>query len=131
VYDLHGLGDVMVARVALDHRGTPGHEKMLPAPWAVARFVDPSVAVDPSDFSPGGLTVMLPGVDLIVDEADFEDDTAAARRALDCGDLAELFENTRDPLTPELFLGNIVDSVRLDDFRYPADPQEAEAQLCS
>jgi hypothetical protein len=38
--------------------------------------------------------------------------------------------DTRAPLSPQRFLGNVVDAVRLHGLRVPVDPHEARARFC-
>ncbi len=57
-------------------------------------------------------------------------DAEAARRALDCGELAALSQAVHDPLTPGRFLRNLVDAPALTRLQIPADPHEAEARFC-
>jgi arabinofuranosyltransferase len=134
VVDRLGLADPITARVALDYRATPGHEKALPAPWIAAAFVDDDHPVtDPSrfdrlDFS----SAMLVGVDITApnDRAGFAGERVAARAALGCGALRERIWDVRARLTPKRFVGNMVDAVRLDRFRFPSDPVAARRRLC-
>jgi arabinofuranosyltransferase len=58
------------------------------------------------------------------------DGVAAARRALGCGDLADLLEATTEPLDVASFLRNVLASPRLTAFRFDPDPIVAEAELC-
>ncbi|MEV5428070.1 hypothetical protein [Streptomyces sp. NPDC052701] len=88
--------------------GRVGHDKRLPAAWVVAdrgdgRHVPPGI--DPAQ-------------------------VAAARHALRCGALAELHRATRDPLTPGRFLRNLTGAWERTSFRFPADPKQAERELC-
>ena len=134
VYDRLGLADPVVARAELDGRGTAGHEKMLSAPWVAAAFVDTRHEIrDPGRFAPIdplAWTWTATGLPREVDEASFAADRRAARRALECGGLEELVHDTRAPLDPQRFLGNIVDAVRLHDLSIPVDPHEARDELC-
>jgi arabinofuranosyltransferase len=131
VHDRLGLADPVTAHLALDRRGRPGHEKMLPGSWIAALFVAPGARV-PGDFEqPDGMAAFLAGVDVVRDPARFATERAAATDALGCGELAELLHDTRAPLTPGRFLGNIADAPRLHGFRFPVDPEEARARLCS
>ncbi len=57
-------------------------------------------------------------------------DAEAARRALDCGDLADLSRAVHDPMTPSRFLRNLVDAPALTGLRVPADPNEAVDRFC-
>jgi arabinofuranosyltransferase len=104
VLDRHGLADPFVARVDLEERGRPGHEKTLPIAWAVARFTDPAPIEDGS--------------------------VAAARRALGCGRLADLERAVRGPLTWDRFLENASGAWARDRLRLPADPFDAETTFC-
>jgi arabinofuranosyltransferase len=72
------------------------------------------------------------GVDFfgLSDDATFASDRAAAAQALDCGALRELAHNARAPLTFGRFLGNVVDAVRLNGFRFPLDATAARDQVC-
>ncbi|MFD4476385.1 hypothetical protein ACFWPU_09770 [Streptomyces sp. NPDC058471] len=87
--------------------GRVGHDKRLPDTWI---FADRGRGPLPEGLDPAG--------------------AAAARRALDCGPLAELRAATRDPLTPGRFLHNITGSWERTSFRFPNDPVRAERQLC-
>ncbi len=134
VYDRLGLADPVVARAELAHRGTAGHEKLLSPPWVAAAFVDPRFPVgDPESFAPVdslAWTWSSTGAQLDVDADSFVADRTAAVEALDCGELGELVHDTRAPLSPKRFLGNIVDAVRLHDMTVPVDPQEARDEFC-
>jgi hypothetical protein len=134
VYDILGLADPVVARVELYHRGAPGHEKLLGPPWVAAAFVDGDSPIDdPAGFAAvpaWGVLLSGSSVPVPVDVATFEADRRAAAQALTCGPLGELVHNIRAPLSPQRFVGNMVDAVRLHSFRFPADPQEARRELC-
>jgi hypothetical protein len=134
VYDRLGLADPVVARAELDHRGTAGHEKLLGPAWIAAAFVDPRSPIGaPEGFAAlSGLAWTWTGttVPLTVDTDTFAADRQAAAEALDCGELGELIHDARAPLSPERFLGNIVDAVRLHDLAVPVDPHEAQARIC-
>jgi arabinofuranosyltransferase len=134
VYDRLGLADPATARVALDRRAEPGHEKALSATWIAAMFLDDdAVVVEPEQLveTPLIFTVVV-GVDVAVphDTAAFADERTAAADALACGRLGELRDNARAPLTAGRFLGNMVDALRLHDFRFPSDPATARDELC-
>lgn len=91
--------------------GRPGHEKSTPLVWFWARYGTGS-----SDAArERGLT---------------EDDVAAARAALSCGDAAELLRATEEPLSWGRFWSNVGSSVALTDLRIPVDPHQAERELC-
>ncbi|HEX5501650.1 MAG TPA: hypothetical protein VFW96_03450, partial [Thermomicrobiales bacterium] len=80
--DRHGLSDPLGARLILVTRSRPGHEKLLPNPWIIARYTD--ATPDPA--------------------------VGAARAALGCGNLAELQRAITAPLTPARFLRNVRDA---------------------
>ena len=79
VADELSLADPIGARIEIHQRGRPGHEKLLPPAWFIARFTDPGTAVPPGVASPEAVR--------------------AARRALQCPPARELLERARDPLT--------------------------------
>lgn len=87
--------------------GRVGHDKRLPDTWI---FADRGRGALPEGLDPAGV--------------------AAARRALDCGPLAELRAATRDPMTPGRFLRNVTGVWERTSFRFPNDPVLAERQLC-
>jgi arabinofuranosyltransferase len=135
VFDRLGLAEPVAARLRLDQRATPGHEKTLPAPWIAAVFVAPDhVITDPASFMPPDFeAAFMVGIDLSSPPTEpdtFADARADARQALACGGLREHLHDIRAPLTPRRFLGNIVDAVRLDGLRVPSDPHEARRELC-
>ncbi|MGH9182250.1 MAG: hypothetical protein ACRDZ9_00220 [Acidimicrobiales bacterium] len=109
VVDLLGLGDSLGGRILLTQRQRPGHEKVLDPAWVVARLAARGAAL-PATVSPTGV--------------------AAARRALRCGQLAELLEATQAPLTPTRFLTNMAQALHLHGLRVDNDPRRAERQLC-
>lgn len=106
IADLLGLGDPLAARLILEDRSRPGHEKVLPDAWVVARFGDPQAA-----------------------RARFPDAPLAAQ-AMKCGDIALLLHAISDPLTPRRFLANIRDAWALHHLRIPADPAAAVSRFC-
>jgi arabinofuranosyltransferase len=106
--DTHGgVASPLTARVRLQARSRPGHEKALIQEWMVARLFDAT--------APGALKSA-------------EIDDAAA--ALGCGDLAELRRAIEDPLTVGRFLRNLAAAPRLTRLRIPADPAAARRELC-
>jgi arabinofuranosyltransferase len=109
IIDPSGLADPFASRVLVPTRGRPGHEKSLPLAWVIARFGDPAAPV------PGGVS---------------PSDVEAARRALRCGALHDLEVATTAPLTPSRFVRNIRLAIQLRAFRFPSDPNAAEARFC-
>jgi arabinofuranosyltransferase len=124
VLDLLGLADPLVSRFELERPGTTGHEKPIPAAWLAARVT--AGPVDPDRFPTPVVMVALyespPGL--------FDRDTDAARRALGCGDLADLERAVGEPLTVGRFLSNLVAATHLTRLTVPPDPVEAEERLC-
>ena len=92
--------------------GRPGHEKIFPAWYLLARYGAPELAeeVTPGLSDPAGV--------------------AAARSALSCGDAAQLIEATSGELTVGRFFSNIVHAPEMTSFRIPVDPNEAREQFC-
>ncbi|MDP9404857.1 MAG: hypothetical protein M3P85_16415 [Actinomycetota bacterium] len=110
VVDQLALGDVIASHQRVDVRGRPGHEKLLHLAWAAARFADPSAPPPPL----GPTTA----------------ETAAARRALRCEPLAELFAATQDRLSTRRFMKNMGAALRLHHLRFSPSPVVAVQELC-
>jgi arabinofuranosyltransferase len=102
--DRLGLADPIGARLRLQKRGRPGHEKWMSNAWLFARLAAPSRREDAG--------------------------VAAARRVLDCSLLPELAVATTAPLSWSRFFANIGAAPRLQRLRIPLDPFEAEERLC-
>jgi arabinofuranosyltransferase len=111
VGDELGLGDPLAARLRLPaRRARPGHEKYLPPVWYAARLVPvegpvPSLVASPEELG-------------------------AARRALACAPLRDLMSAVRSPFSLGQALENLNQAWRLTNLRFPADPFEAERELC-
>jgi len=110
IVDLAGLADPVGGRLRLQHRGRPGHEKHLGDAWVIARLVDPATPVPPG-------VAAAAAVD-------------AARRAMTCGDLADIVHAVSDPMTPSRFLQNLGVALRTSGTRVPADPTTAAHAFC-
>jgi arabinofuranosyltransferase len=108
VADTLGLANPLGARITATLPGYPGHEKPLPMAWLLADYADPSAR--------------LPGVPAV--------QVDAARRAMRCGDLAELLASVRAPLTPSRFWANLTGAPRRTRLAIPVDPAEAERRFC-
>lgn len=105
VVDLHGLADPIGARLRLAERGRPGHEKLLPNAWIVARW-------------PGWTGQAA------------AQEVAAARAALQCGDVKELLAAIGEPLTGGRFVRNLLGASRLTALRIAPEPLVAARELC-
>lgn len=105
----------------------PGHEKPIPIPWLVARFIRPGTNVDPVDFPPGkyiGSTLQP------TTGPAFDEEVAWARAALGCKNISSLLQASSRPLTPGTFLGNIGRSFSQTSLRIPPDPRVAYREYC-
>ena len=110
IADEWSLAYPLGAHFEIDERATfPGHEKPVSWTWFLADYAEPSAPLPP-------------GVDA--------DEVAAARRALACGELRELQESVRAPMSPSRFWRNLVGSVRRTTLRIPRDPFIAEQRFC-
>ena len=83
VVDLRGLADPLASRLRLARRERPGHEKMLPDAWVLARFTDPKIGQEE--------TVEL----------------RAARDAVETGAVLSLLHAIEEPLTTQRFFRNL------------------------
>lgn len=106
VIDRLGLSDPIASRLLLTARGRPGHEKLLPEAWVVARFGDAEAAA------------RFPGA-------------REAALALTCGGLARLLRAVDDRLTPARLLANFRAAWTLHRLRLPADPIAARERFCA
>jgi arabinofuranosyltransferase len=112
VVDQLGLADPIAARIRLDSRGRPGHEKDLPGEWVVARFAAPE-ALPRSALTPESQRRVLD-----------------ARAALECGPLRYLLPAVEGPLGWQEVARNLRAAAGLTAIRLPADPTEARGVLC-
>jgi arabinofuranosyltransferase len=110
VIDDHGLADVVAGRQRLRVRGRPGHEKVLPDVWTFARYAATGAPL------PAGVTAA---------------DVADARRALACGTMRELLDDTTGPWSMGDSPTNVVESLRSFRFRFDPDPQVAAREVCA
>ena len=104
VVDHVGLASPLASRLELTQRGRPGHEKKLSSTWLMARFAQPRAVEDPR--------------------------IGAARRALQCGELAELLEAVVGPISVGRFMSNLTGAFAFHDLRVPTDPWQAEQTFC-
>jgi arabinofuranosyltransferase len=108
-----GLGYPLAAHTTQGGYKRPGHDKVLPIEWILADYT-------PDSYTADGTTPSA------VDRVKL----AAARRALRCGDIAELQHAVRDPMTPGRFFKNLVGAVPRTFMRFPVDPVAAEREFC-
>jgi len=100
IYDTLGLADPIAAHVPPE--GTsPGHTRALPSPWFSARA---GVTEDPV--------------------------SAAAAKAMTCGDLAQLLDASQKPMTVGRFFSNLVHAPSNTFVEVPRDPEDAVAAFC-
>jgi arabinofuranosyltransferase len=130
IYDTLGLADPLAARLDTDRATTVffrpvGHEKPIPPAWSAARLIAADAAPSATDVTQG-LTPLIP----TAEGAAFDDQVRAARRALDCPDLADLRAAVGAPLTPGRFLSNFFGSFERTRLRIAPDPLEAVEDLC-
>jgi arabinofuranosyltransferase len=131
VLDLLGLGDPFTAHLELERRGFTGHEKPLPPPWIVARFLTEDADVTEEDFPfPAVLANLGRRIDDPGNEP-FEERVRAARAALRCKDLRAFQRSYDAPLTAGRFVDNLFDAFSNSSFRIPPEPRNARAKFCA
>jgi len=109
VEDWLGLANPVGSRIPADpENDAPGHRKVLPVAWTLARFA-----------APGARSLPAP-----------RREVAAAREALGCGRLAALMRRISEPLTPRRFVANLVHAPSTTRLRVPADPVAARDHFC-
>ena len=106
VADTLGLANPIGARITVTRPGRPGHVKILPWPWLLAEFEDPSGA--PAE----GAT---------------PEQIAAARHAMQCGDLAEMLASTHEPMSASRFWANLTGAFFAHAARDPGRPDRGRA----
>jgi arabinofuranosyltransferase len=107
IVDMAGLAEPLSARTSTVAGRAAGHRKGVDEAWYYARFAADGQA------PPGGAARV-----------------AAAKRALRCAPVADLLHAIDEPLTPGRFLGNLWHSPTYTTLHIPADPIEAERDLC-
>jgi arabinofuranosyltransferase len=112
VLDGLGLSDPINSHIEPGPPGRPGHEKIFPAWYMLARYGSPDLAERQFED--------LPAPDMI----------AASRRTLSCGPVAELIAATNDPMTWDRFWDNLLGAPERTSLRIPVDPFAAEQQFC-
>jgi len=122
--DRLGLADAITARLQVDEPGFIGHEKPLPDAWLAARITDRPVP--PDSLGKGLFSVPL----YESPTGRLDADAAAAREALQCGDLKELRDAISSSLTPGRAVENMWRSFGLTRLKVPPDPNVARDELC-
>ena len=114
VFVLDGLGltDTVNSHIEAGEPGRPGHEKIYPSWYMLARYGSPEMAQRQFEG--------LPAVDMM----------AASRAALSCGDLAELIAATTEPMSRDRFTDNLLGARDRTSLRIPVDPFAAERAFC-
>ena len=107
VIDTHGLSYVLGSHFEAGLHGRVGHDKYAGAVWIVADYTD---------------ATSVPGIDPA--------QLAEARRALGCGEVAQLRAATEAPMTWGRFWDNVGGSLTLTEMRVPNDPAAAVAEYC-
>ena len=113
VIDPLALNDHIGARITLTKRGRPGHEKIVPSSWFLARY------------PPGVGIVVTNQLDGQFREKEPQSAIDAARAVLASPSLLELHDAVAEPLTLRRFIQNFFRAWRLTFLRIPADPHEA------
>jgi arabinofuranosyltransferase len=112
VVDVLGLANTVGAHIEQTANAAAGHEKVLPAAWNIALYVDPS------------------GYPLVPTTTASGEQIRAARAALGCGDLKELLESVGAPMSASRFWDNLTGALDRTSLRIPADPIAAERKFC-
>jgi arabinofuranosyltransferase len=107
VIDTHGLSYTLGSHFEPGQHGRVGHDKYAGAVWIVADYSD---------------AASVPGIDPV--------QLADARRALACGEVAQLETATEAPLSWGRFWDNVGGSFTLTEMRVPNDPAAAVREYC-
>ncbi|HEV3169706.1 MAG TPA: hypothetical protein VGZ32_05185 [Actinocrinis sp.] len=107
VIDTHGLSYALGSHFEPGAHGRIGHDKTASSVWVAA------------DYS---TAVSIPGIS--------STQLADARRALGCGEVAQLRDATQAPLTWDRFWGNVADAFTLSRMRIPNNPATAVSEYC-
>ena len=129
ILDMMGLADPIESRLRADQAASlPGHEKLMPTAWLVARVSQGPLSDDAVALLPEPLPFVFPLYES--EPGALDADTDAARHVLACPALRELIEAVREPMTPGRFFDNLTSAVRLTRLDIAPDPHEAEDELC-
>jgi arabinofuranosyltransferase len=127
VLDQMGLADTIAAHLEItaDDRRYPGHEKPLPAPWVAALVTAPGSRPVPEHFPNFGTPLIPPTTG-----AEFDEQVAWARAALQCDELVELQRAATGSLGPGRLVDNLLGSLPNTFLRIPPDPEAAYHRFC-
>ncbi len=126
VREVNSLADPVGSHMTPTPLSKPGHRKRLEWAWLLALATRPGT---------GPFTQADLGATRLV-SAEFEDgvidptDVAAARRALECGALAELVRATSGPFDASRAWDNLTGAIGRTRLVVPRDPHEAEQHFC-
>jgi arabinofuranosyltransferase len=112
VVDVLGLANTVGAHIEQTANAAAGHEKVLPAAWNIALYVDPA------------------GYPLVPTTTASQEQIRAARAALGCGDLKELLDSVSAPMSASRFWDNLTGALDRTSLRIPSDPIAAERKFC-
>lgn len=130
-YDPFGLANPLAAHQELTRRALPGHEKLLGNPWMAAQLTAPGTSTAAFDAPPFQRTPgLFPELTAITSGPALAEQTDYARRALQCGALADLVEGPREPLTLSRMAENLLGAPARSRLRVPPDPKQAYATFC-
>ncbi|MFB9931863.1 hypothetical protein ACFORO_41455 [Amycolatopsis halotolerans] len=116
IVDFWGLANPIGARFEFP-TVKPGHSKPLGNAWLLADYAAPAAPPHPSgNFAVSGTVT--------------SEQVIAARHALSCGDLAEIQQSAREPLTFKRFWDNLTGAWHRTRVTIPPDPFEAERKFC-
>jgi arabinofuranosyltransferase len=112
IFDALSLANPIGSHTTVAVRGVPGHEKVIGQAWMIARFAAPGEEI--------------PNISIFA----LAQETASARRALDCNPLRSYLAAITKPLTFSQALSNIVHSYTYTTMSFDPDPNNAVRQLC-
>lgn len=133
IFDLNGLATPLASHMELTRRGHPGHEKSLPTPWVIASLTEPGTdvaAFDEIQAERAEASKFYGPLIPIVTGDQLARQTAWARAALACPELAEFVAAPQRPLTPAVVWQNITGAPHRTQLRISADPEAAYRQFC-
>ena len=97
-----------------------------PPPWVAARVTPAGSAPDAANFPPFDEAA----ANASSTDAEFREQVAWARAALECDDIVELLESAEEPMSARRFVANLLRSIEHTRLRISTDPEEAYHQFC-